>query len=344
MSGPKTCRAPFFCEHIRRREVYVHSPQNNSLQLLTLLVYRNVLLVFSNFASSPSPSSLAANAIITIDSQFVTLHLHPRSQTLFVMGRLNLPSNGGHTSRSSRNVSCYPSEHPSSKSLFQHYKDDDPSESEICTTTYRPSRNSGITDSRIKRERQHEVNVFELEQLLKSKIHRNYSHYSSPDDMFPHLKLANRQESDEASSFTDTVSTKISSNSHTQDQSSLVQTNISTGDAQASYTTEDTMSDISELTNVESIQRGESLVEINQVVLGSSSQHTGSSASTLFTEEESQAYEYNRRVRFAEGTVYVVSFLPSTYESNHNNLTSSCPLDRQNNWKAPRNSSLERAS
>ena len=315
MSGPKTCRAPFFCEHIRRREVYVHSPQNNSLQLLTLLVYRNVLLVFSNFASSPSPSSLAANAIITIDSQFVTLHLHPRSQTLFVMGRLNLPSNGGHTSRSSRNVSCYPSEHPSSKSLAQHHKDDDPLEGEVCTTTYRPSRNSGITDPRMKRERQHEVNVFELEQLLKSKIHRNYSYYSSPDDMFPHLKLANRRESDDVSSFTDTVSTQISSNSNnTQDQSSLVLTNMISGDAQAPQSTEDTLSDISELTNVESIQRGESLVEINQVVLGSSSQHTGSSASTLFTEEESQAYENNRRVRFAEGTVYVVSLLPSTYE------------------------------
>ena len=165
----------------------------------------------------------------------------------------------------------------------------------------------------MKRERQHEVNVFELEQLLKSKIHRNYSHYSSPDDMFPHLKLANRQESDGASSFTDTLSTQISSNSsNTQDQSSLVLQYTSTGDAQAPQSNEDTLSDISESTNVESIQRGESLVEINQVVLGNSSQHTGSSASTLFTEEESQAYEYNRRVRFAEGTVYVVSLLPST--------------------------------
>ena len=94
---------------------------------------------------------------------------------------------------------------------------------------------------------------------------------------------------------------------NTQDQSSLVLFNISIGNAQASQTTEDTLNDISELTNVESIQRGESLVEINQVVLGTSNRHIDSSASAPYSEEESKAYEHACRVKSAEGPNFIVS-------------------------------------
>ena len=190
---------------------------------------------------------------------------------------------------------------------YQHHKSEFSDDEETYITTHHRSKGSSTIESRIGYERQHDVDVLEMIRASKNKTREKRRPYSNMDEVSLPINLGDPQET-ESSSSTDTLSTLISSDSiNTQDQSSLVLQYISKGDAQASQSTEDTLSDISELTNVESIQRGESLVEINQVVLGTSNKHIDSSASAPYSEEESKAYGHVRHVESAEGPSFVVS-------------------------------------
>ena len=266
----------------------------------------NSLLIRAAYSLLPSQTFLLTSTIAFIDSRSLVLTL----RTSPIMGRVALPSD--RCVRSNRNqIPCVVDPcllaSPPPNLQVQHHKNRFSEDEETYITTHHRSKGSSTVDSRIGYERQHDVDVFEMIRTSKNKAKRNCNPYPGMDKVSLPIKLGDLQET-ESSSSTDTLSTQISSNSNnTQDQSSLVLTNMISGDAQAPQSTEDTLSDISELTNVESIQRGESLVEINQVVLGNSNRHIDNSASAPSSEEESKAYEFTRHVESAECPTFVVS-------------------------------------
>lgn len=162
----------------------------------------------------------------------------------------------------------------------------------------------GLTESQVKKT-QYDTTAFELATLVLRKKNQYYAGINSV--VLPY-KEKNQQENDDASSSSgDSVADASLHNINTQDQSSLDSSYITLGNAQASHTIGDTSNGISMYNNVENLQRGGSLADAKGVVPYSSKQHMASQASIPLSEEENKADGQSRHVKFAEGTVYIVS-------------------------------------